>query len=159
VGISPGDGAVTVVGTGIQGERLGAYDRDGKALWSATVPGGVETVDVSRGGDFVVAASNTTRGQRVYLFDRHGKLTWTFQLDQPAREPVRVRISEGGDRVYAAMERDGSPVITGWDFHGEVTSRITLPSDVIDFDLSRDGGRLVAVAREGKLLYYAFRGR
>lgn len=154
VAISPGDGAVVVVGTGIEKERISAYDRAGSALWTATVPGGVDSLAVSRGGSYVAATNNTILGQRVFVFDARGKLFWKYQLDRPARDPVKVRMGEMGDRVFAGLEQDGRPTLVGWDRHGEVTTRILLGVELVDFDLSRDGRRLAAVGRGGKLFFF-----
>jgi DNA-binding beta-propeller fold protein YncE len=154
VAISPGDGAVVVVGSGIEGERVDAYDRAGNALWTAPVPGGVDSLAASRGGSFVALANNTILGQRVFVFDARGKLFWKYQLDRPSREPVKVRISQGGDRVVAGLEEDGQPTLLGWDRHGELTTRIPLGTDLVDFDLSRDARRLAAVTRGGRLFFF-----
>ncbi len=157
VRLSPGDGGVVVVGTGIEGEKLLAFDRAGKPLWTAVVPGGGESIAVSRGGAFVVAANNTTLGQRVSVFDARGRVFWNFHLDQPAHEPVRVGISESGDRVFASIERDGRPEIAIWDRHGEPVGRTRFGSEITAFDLSRDGRRLLAAARGGRLFFYNLR--
>ncbi len=157
VRLSPGDGAVVVVGTGIEGEKILAFDRSGKPLWTAVVAGGGESIALSRGGAFVVAANNTTLGQRVSVFDGRGRLFWQVHLDQPSREPVRVGISETGDRVLAAVERDGRPEIDVWDSRGEPIGRARFGSEITGIDLSRDGRRLVVAARGGRLLFHDFR--
>ncbi len=154
VAISPGDAQVVAVGTGIEGETLGVYDLKGVERWSATVPGGADSIALSRGGRFVVVGNNTVLGQRVYVFDDRGSLFWKFQLDRPAREPVKVRVSETGERVVAALEQDGKPMLLTWDRQGEITKRLPVSFDIQDFVLSRDGSRIAAITKEGRLFYY-----
>jgi hypothetical protein len=154
VAISPGDGEVIAVGTGIEGETLGVYDLKGEEIWSATVPGGADSIALSRGGQFVVVGNNTILGQRVYVFDGGGRLFWKFQLDRPAREPVKVRVSERGERVVAALEQDGKSTLLTWDRQGEITMRSSLSSDIQDFVIARDGSCVAAITTEGKLFYY-----
>jgi hypothetical protein len=117
VRLSPGDGGVVVVGTGIEGEKLLAFDRAGTPLWTAGVPGGGESIAVSRGGAFVVAANNTT-GQRVSVYDGRGRLFWNFHLVRPARARARghQRIGRSRLRLHRA---GGRPEIAIWDGHGE----------------------------------------
>ena len=157
VRLSPGDGRVVVVGTGIEGEKLLAFDRAGKPLWTAVAPGGGESIAVSRGGAFVVAANNTTLGQRVSVFDGRGRLCWQFHLEQPAHEPVRVGISDSGDRVLAVIERDGRPEIAVWDKHGESLGVARFGSQIKDFSVTRDGRRFVVAAHAGRFFYYDLR--
>jgi DNA-binding beta-propeller fold protein YncE len=157
VRLSPGDGGVVVVGTGIEGEKLLAFDRAGTPLWTAAVPGGGESIAVSRGGAFVAAANNTTLGQRISVYDGRGRLFWNFHLDRPAQEPVRVGISESGDRVFASIERAGRPEIAIWDGHGEPAGRARFGSEITAFDVSRDGRGLLVAARGGKMFFYDLR--
>jgi len=155
VAIAPGDQLRIALGTGIERETIALYDTEGVELWSATIPGGADSIAISRDAEFLVTGNNTVQGQRVYVFDSEGNLFWKFQLDRPARERVLVHISESGNRVMAALERDGRPILLGWDRHGEVNTRIQVGSDIVEFALSRDGNRVALITGEGKLLYFA----
>jgi hypothetical protein len=155
VAIAPGDQLRIAVGTGIERETIALYDTEGVELWSATIPGGADSIAISRNAEFLVAGNNTVLGQRVYVFDSEGNLFWKFQLDRPARERVLVHISESGNHVMAALERDGRPILLGWDHHGELNIRIQVGADILEFAPSRDGNRVALITGEGKLLYFA----
>ncbi len=154
VALAPGEDATIAVGTGIEGESVAVYDRAGKEIWAASVPGGTDTIALSENGAIAAMGNNTVLGQRVYVYDGEGRLSWKFQLDRPAREPVRVRISRTGDRVFATLEDEGQPTILGWDSHGGVIARARFGTDVVDYSLSDKGDRLAVITAAGKLLYY-----
>lgn len=158
IAVAPGEDGPIAVGTGIEGESVAVYDREGGEIWSAAVPGGTDSIALSEGAEFAAMGNNTILGQRVYVFDGKGVLSWKFQLDRPAREPVRARISRGGDRVFATLEEEGQPKVLGWDSHGVVVTRARFGSDVVDYAISSNGDRMVVITTAGKLIYYLLPG-
>lgn len=146
------------VGTGIEGETLAVYDLAGEEIWRATVPGGVDSIALSRDAGFLVTGNNTVLGQRIYVFNREGELGWKFQLDRPAREPLRMQISEEGDRIVAVLEEEGQPTLLAWDAHGDITARMRVGADIVDYALARDGRSLAAVTGRDKIVYYRLGG-
>lgn len=158
VAIASGEEMKIAVGTGIEGETLAVYDLAGEEIWRATVPGGVDSIALSRDAGFLVTGNNTVLGQRIYVFNREGELGWKFQLDRPAREPLRMQISEEGDRIVAVLEEEGQPTLLAWDAHGDITARMRVGADIVDYALARDGRSLAAVTGRDKIVYYRLGG-
>ncbi len=158
VAIASGEETKIAVGTGIEGESLAVYDLAGEEIWRATVPGGVDSIALSRDAGFLVTGNNTVLGQRIYVFNREGELGWKFQLDRPAREPLRIQISEEGDRIVAVLEEEGQPTLLAWDTHGDLTARMRAGADIVDYALARDGGSLAAITGSDKIVYYRLGG-
>ena len=158
VAIASGGETRIAVGTGIEGESLAVYDLAGEEIWRATVPGGVDSIAFSRDAGFLVTGNNTVRGQRIYVFNREGDLGWRFQLDRPAREPLRMQISEEGHRVVAVLEEEGQPTLLVWDAHGDLTARMRVGANIVDYALARDGGSLAALTGSDKIVYYRLGG-
>ncbi|MFQ5457067.1 MAG: PQQ-binding-like beta-propeller repeat protein [Myxococcota bacterium] len=154
VAMSSGEERKIAVGTGIEGESLWVYDLDGAEIWRATVPGGADSIALSRNAEFLVTGNNTVLGQRIFMFDRAGKLGWKFQLDRPAREPLRMGINDAGDRIVAVLEEEGQPTLLAWDGHGDVTARMRAGADILDYVLSDTGTRLAAMTGGGKVAFY-----
>ena len=133
VAIASGGETKIAVGTGIEGESLAVYDLGGVELWRATVPGGVDSIALNRDGSFLVTGNNTILGQRIYVFNGEGELGWKFQLDRPARESLRMQISEAGDCIVAVLEEEGQPTLLAWDAHGDLMTRMRVGADIVDF--------------------------
>ncbi len=106
------------VGFTLSSGRAWAVTQDGVAIIDVTLPGG--PVQVKN-----VAISDT-----------------------PQEDPGTRDVSVTPDGSFALIRRDGSPVITAVSLIVDTRSKITLPGNVTDLDLSDKGDRAVGVIRD-----------
>jgi DNA-binding beta-propeller fold protein YncE len=68
--------------------------------------------------------------------------------DAPSEDPGTRDVSVTPDGAFALIRRDGSPVVTAVSLLVDTRTKLTLPGNVTDLDLSDKGDRAVGIVRD-----------
>lgn len=112
------------------GRKVTEYDRRGRIVWEAEVPGGAHSVARTADGRTIVAATDKDKNPMIMEFNKAGELIWTLSNADLKGEPLKFMSG------FQYLPESDSFILTNWQGH----------------KISRKGPHILHVSRDKQIL-------